>query len=301
MSKKYKVKIMKTIIDALKEKCHSVEDFKGLVKKELPKLSPDALRKRVTRYLNELEILGLVEERSDKYCWYTYESLFKGREDYSAKLKHSRDLIPALREIAKITRGRKYLLSEEKEEYMSQEYMKVLVEGAKSHLKSYPEIWKLLNRWKEKEDKASREREMFTGCLMERLRGKFGKLVEPSKSFRLTSFVGNNIPLLIYAQIRYNYQSQLQIKNEEIWFGGNLVAKGKHLYRKIDEFIKREREDESNIKTIKQIEKIENKAFEIRRTLQQEMRKLILKIESGEPLLGGCETCPKIYFSDNSA
>ncbi|UCC32914.1 MAG: hypothetical protein JSW53_03710 [Candidatus Bathyarchaeota archaeon] len=47
---------------------------------------------------------------------------------------------------------------------------------------------------------------------------------------------------------------------------------------------------------MKQIEELENNATEIGREIEQKIRKLILRIESGGPLLGRCEVCPT-HFS----
>jgi hypothetical protein len=38
-------------------------------------------------------------------------------------------------------------------------------------------------------------------------------------------------------------------------------------------------------------------AFDARQSLEKELTKLVLKIECDEPLLGGCDLCPKVYIS----
>jgi len=289
---------MKHILNALKDKPYSKKELIRILKKKFPQSSEEASRKKCERYLRKLQGLGLVEKRGDKYCWYTYENLFKDREDYSAKLLHSRQLILALREITGIRLPR-YSVSGQ-EEYVSPEDMTLFVKCAEDHLRAYPEVWRFLEDSKRIREKVERERGMFCANLMEKLRKEFEKepIVEPNKASRCQSFVKSNLPLLIYTHIVYGSPTALRLEREKIWFGGSLVAKGSHLSNSIREFVKRETEDESNIEAARRIGKIEGKAVEPQRRLQQEIRKLILRIESGEPLLGGCEICPRIYFSN---
>lgn len=108
-----------------------------------------------------------------------------------------------------------------------------------------------------------------------------------------------SISLLICNQLLYGSPMNLKLEREKIWFGDSLVAVGSHLFNSIREFIRCETEDEFNIKIAKRIENIERDAIKIRQEIEEEIRKLILRIESGEPLLGGCEICPKICFSES--
>jgi len=296
MSVTRKLVVMRKIIDALKEKCHKKEDLKVLAKKAFPKLSPEALRKRISRYQTELEKLGLVEKRGDKYCWYIYINDFKNREDVNIKLQHSRKLIPAMKSIAGITWPR-YVMTPS-EEYVSADDRMILERCVEDHLRVYSEIWKLLEDYKNMMKKGKKKRELFCTNLMEELREEFKKesIVEPNKESRYRSFVGNNLPLLICSHILFGSPSRLNLEGEKICFGDSLVAKGKHLFSRVEEFVKCKTEDEFNVKAAKQIGLIERDAAKIRLELEQEIRKLILRIESSEPLLGGCEICPKVYI-----
>lgn len=287
---------MRSLVDVLKDKCHSKEELICILRDNFRNKSREALRKRCERYLRKLEGLGLVEKRGDKYCWYTYENLFKDREDYSAKLVHSRQLIPALRKIAGILLSG-YSMGQE--EYVSPEDMALFVNGAKEHLRAYPKLLGLLNSRDQMEKKAKQERQRFKGYLMEKLRKEFEKepVVDPVQGFKLPSFVGSTFPLLICRHILYGSPIDLKLEGEKIWFGSRLVAKGSHLLSNMRKFKKSESEDEFNIEAARRVGKLEEKAREAQRRFRQEIRKLILRIESGEPLLGGCEICPKIYFS----
>jgi hypothetical protein len=54
--------------------------------------------------------------------------------------------------------------------------------------------------------------------------------------------------------------------------------------------------NEHNIAADHGILKLEKETSEAQLRLQQTVRKLIMRIESGEPLLGGCDTCPKFHI-----
>lgn len=288
---------MRSLVNALKDKCHSKEELICILWDNFRNKSREALRKRCARYLRKLQGLGLVEKRGDKYCWYIYINDFKDREDGDTKLLHSHKLISALRRIAEIIWPR-YVVAPQKE-YVSAEDMEILEKCAEDHLRAYPEIWRFLEDSKRIREKVERERGRFCANLMEKLRKEFEKepIVESNKASRYQSFVKNNIPLLIYTHIVYGSPTALRLEGEKIWFGDRLVAEGSHLSNSIREFIKRETEDEFNIEAARRIKKIEEDAFIPQQKLQQEIRKLVLRIESGEPLLGGCEICPKLYFS----
>jgi len=276
----------------------------GILQEYFSKSSEEALRKKCERALKKLQNLGLVEKRGDKYCWYIYVNNFKDREDYNAKLLHSQKLIPALRRIAGIESSSpaRYSVEEMKEEHLAPADMSILLGCVEDHLRAKPAIWRLLEEFREMKKSAEEKREKFEEDLMEKLRTEFG--VEPVKaghatSLRLPSFIGNNIPSLVYAHIRYENSELPEIKiedNELIWLGSYQVAKGKQIEGKVKKFLECEVKGKSNMATVSKISKIEDRAIEVSRELQKEIRKLILKIESGEPLLGGCEECPKVYI-----
>ena len=88
-----------------------------------------------------------------------------------------------------------------------------------------------------------------------------------------------------------------EIKEDgEVWLEGILIARGKGLSSQVKRLIEEEIKNEHNIATVYGILKLEKEASEAQLRLQQEVRKLIMRIESGEPLLGGCDTCPKLYI-----
>ena len=82
----------------------------------------------------------------------------------------------------------------------------------------------------------------------------------------------------------------------EVWLEGILIARGKGLSSQVKRFIEEEIKNEHNIAAVYGILKLEKEASEVQLRLQLEVRKLIMRVESGEPLLGGCDTCPKLYI-----
>lgn len=302
--------IMKRMVDSLKEGCQSREDLKKLILGEISNLSDEALMKRCKRYINTLLELGLIVERGGKYCWYTYEHAFEYHEDYGAKVKHSRDLIPALENITGIVRG-KYSLDVDMERgfHINQDLLKTY---AKEHLRHYPEIWKALENYEVKKEGEEKMIKAFKDNLQSRLNSTLNQ--EPKWSEGEMRLTDNkdipSIPDLIYDCI-LNEQTadsiNLKFERGEIWFRGYLVAKGndpEHLKEEISdeikEFLKKEISDEisdkSNIQRVDAIKRSARESLKIRETIRPKVEELVMKITWGEPLLGKCTGCPKGYF-----
>jgi hypothetical protein len=235
-------------------------------------------------------------KRGDKYCWYIYVDLWKDREDYYVKLNHSAKLIPALRRVASI-----YMPShlQKENQYESPADAAINERCAEDHLRADSRVWMLLDDYQRLVVRAQRERDRFNACLAQKLVKEFGsKPVEARKSSKLKSFIGNNIPLVIYSQIAYEPSPFVKSKDRKIWVGDTLIAKGQ-LLGKVTKFVVRETADKSNMLIVSQIKKVEGDASDAQGRLQEEIRRLILKIESGQPLVGGCETCPQVYIDSH--
>jgi hypothetical protein len=284
---------MKHLLKALMEKPRSKAELVTILRADFPQNSQEALRKKCDRFLEKFQKLGLLVERGDKYCWYIYVDLWKDREDYHVKLNHSAKLIPALRRVAGI-----YMSSrlQNENEYESPADAAINEGCAEDHLRADLRVWKLLDDYQRLVVRAQRERSRFNACLIQKLVKEFGsKPVEASKSSKLKSFIGNNIPSVIYSQIAYEPSPFVKNKDGKIWAGDTLIAKGQ-LFGKVTKFLVRETADKSNMLVVSQIKKIEGDTSDAQRKLQEEIRRIILKIESGQPLIGGCETCPQVYI-----
>jgi hypothetical protein len=222
---------------------------------------------------------------------------FKDRDDYGAKLQHSRRLIPALRRIAGVVLPNYAKSLEEIEDLLD---LEILERCAEDHLRAYPKHWERLEEYRSISRRLVTQRAMFCDGLLESLRGEFRNegIRESSKQSKYRSFVGSNIPLLICSQLVYSSPRQLILDEEKVWFGDSLVAKGSHLFERIEKFIEQETKDGPNIEAARRIRENETEAIRVRQGLEIEMRKLILRIKYGETLLGDCDTCPRIYFSN---
>jgi len=230
-------------------------------------------------YLNSLDTLGLgYYERGTAYPGKVGEKHSTALSDRPAL---ARQLIPALRAIAEIS-APKYSVSGGEEEYLSPEDMQILVKVAENYLKTDPELQRPFEDFREKNEEVAQAKKSFTDSLMNKLTQKFEKelVIEPIKESKHQSFVGRNIPSLICSHMLYGAPTDLKPDVEKIWYGDSLVAKGSHLLESIEEFIKHEIEDKSNIETIKQMEKKEDEAHKAKQKFQPEIRKLIMKIKS---------------------
>jgi hypothetical protein len=113
--------------------------------------------------------------------------------------------------------------------------------------------------------------------------------------------VGSNIPLIISANLLYGSTTNLELRGEEIrahgQAGGVVIAKGSKLFEKLEEFIKRETEDNKNVEIAEKIRDNERIYMKAYGKLKVDMRKLIIRINSGETLRGRCDTCPEVYIA----
>lgn len=293
----------KHLIDMLKEKCCTKQELQKLSEEDSSKPShgADANRKKCERFIVKFKSLGLVEERGDKYCWYQYLNDFKDQETLSSKLLHSQKLIHALRRVGGLSLPS--YVTQETDKLESIEEAAIHDECVEDHLRAYPKIWQLLEKYSRAMLEAEQDSNRFKASLKERLEKEVGeKTVNVDKGVNLDSFVGSNIPSLIHSHIARERPIRIDMKeNEEIWDVGSLIAKGRRLFGIIRNFIEQETGDENNASIVKRTEQTEKEAFDVQRELQHEIRMLVERVESGEPLLGGCDTCPKVYFQHAQA
>jgi len=230
----------------------------------------DICRDTLFRWANDFQKDGMLERKNK--VWYYKSSIEE------SKLP-SRQLIPALRKIAGIVES-KYTMSGV-EEYVSSEDMRLLEKDAEDYLREDPKLRKLFEDYRIKKEKAEQEKRILTDDLMKKLTKEFGETLNAKKAVKLQNFVRKNLPSLICNHVLYGSPTHLYREGEGVWFGDSLVGKGNdQLSSKIDEFVKRETSDQSNISTIEQIKKAEHETLEAQRKLQPEVRKLIIRMKS---------------------
>jgi len=291
---------MKAIIEALKQKCLSSEEIEKVIISIKFNIKKDNLRKTRVRDLERLIYYGLVEKRGGKYCWYIYQNWFENYEDYYIKLEHSRQLIPGLEELAGLRVNRVHLAAPH-DEYVNPYDLEILTNCAKEHLMSYNDIYPLLEDYRVKNKKNSLLKDQLEEDLKGKLRIEFGEPIDVSARARTSIFVGSNIPLIISANLLYGSTTNLELRGEEIrahgQAGGVVIAKGSKLFEKLEEFIKRETEDNKNVEIAEKIRDNERICMKAYGKLKEDMRKLIIRINSGETLRGRCDTCPEVYIT----
>lgn len=120
MNKKLSMKeTMKPIIGALKEGKKAWSDLKVLKaqKAEIPD-------KTLDRLLKNLEYWGLAKKESDYWVWYENARVFNSKGEYDLAIEHSRNLVPALKNMINVF----------------SKYRDSLYSYAREHLKAYPKI-----------------------------------------------------------------------------------------------------------------------------------------------------------------
>ncbi len=92
------IPVKKRIFSELKEKPSTKQEIVHDI--ESLGVPGDSARKRVERYLEEFQQLGLVVEKEGKFFWYSYSGLYETIKDSENKVTHSKQLIPALKALA---------------------------------------------------------------------------------------------------------------------------------------------------------------------------------------------------------
>ncbi len=280
---------IKMIIDLLMDKPHSVVELRQAMtkmqnsrgrKKELTSLEIEAQRKRTSRYISWLREWGLVKGGKDGrwYC-YPYLRKFQSRAEYDAFLNHSRNLVLGL-EAAKM---------------MQENGKKRIVECARVHLRAYPEINTVLINAQRADLAFTLAKNRLTKKLLLRLEGNFPGQVDRAGSPTKPVYVGDNImePVYDLSKCRaYGFPgATLQLELEgKIMLGSWIIGRGEKLLDKLNSFISREIKKA----TLKQLIRKEEASKAMKAKLGDEIERLILKIENGEPLAGICELCPNI-------
>ncbi|MHA1711326.1 MAG: hypothetical protein ACTSUS_04590 [Candidatus Freyarchaeota archaeon] len=289
-------KVTKLLISWLRGKPYTRRELMNMLRRKFPEVRSDALSHALMRCLEKLVEWELVNRRDGYYSWYIYIDEFKSRELYEAKLHHSRRLIPGLRLVAGLSRTRRYSVVGEEVEYLTPWEAERLRQCALDHLRCYPELWKLYEEHERLDEIAEKTRSKLIRSIEGRLRGEFKgeHIVDPGKVSRLRRFVGSNVPSLVVSRILYGSPREPRPEGDELWFGAYLVAKGPpELHERIEAFI--EVEEKSNIKAAEEVRRAEREALEARGRLQLAVEALIHRVESGEPLLGRCGRCPKVF------
>ena len=285
------------LINALREKPCTKKELVGVLRTHFSNKLPEALRKECERSVKKLKAWGLVEDCDGHYRWYRYDSDFSGHEDLGAKLLHSHRLVPALRRLAGIYVGH-YQVGQPAE-FESQEDALIRDASAENHIIACLDVWPLYDAFRKLEEKSENEKKAFNTRLMQKLYAKFKqKLIKSGGTVRPKSYVKDNVPSLIFTQIVRNCKSvSFETKKDgEVWLDGILIAKGKRLSSQVKAFVKEEINNQDNVVTVNVNLRTENEAAEAQLKFQQVIRKLIMRVESGEPLLGGCDTCPKVFI-----
>jgi YesN/AraC family two-component response regulator len=292
------------MIAKLREKPCSKEELTEAISKFAK--TKEAARKKVERGLKKLCEMGLVEKQGDLYYWYIYPNLFRDYAELESKRLHSQQLIPGLKSIAGLLEGGLTSIpTSEDGKPIPHEDLRILEECAKEHLQTYPHIWKTLEEYAECNREADRIESELQKELERRLEVEVG--LKPRKYFSGTeSFISKTMSKLIYTHIAY-FPSQGTSRffqyddvKGELWFHGTAIARGKHLHNAVKKFLDRQVEDENVKEKVRRAEEKRAEAYRKFAELQGHMRRLILKIRSGEPLLGRCRECPEVYFKPQS-
>ena len=243
---------MKPVIDALRQGKKTWSELKAL---GIPERTLDRILKKY------LEFWGLAKKEGVYWVWYERSRVFKSKHDYDLAIKHSRKLVPALQnmlEIALIDRHPLYFL-------------------AKEHLRSYPEIYRKLEKFEELSNKRVREllqkhgdkirtpdSFMILDPVKVKGKGVFGKL------FGETRFVRRNIPYMIAWGKTQPSEAEMREINE--------------------------------LRDLLDNTKAFNEMFDIYRELAGDISLLIQRVQIGfEPLEGKCSRCPNIKIVEKGS
>lgn len=297
---------LKLLIEKLKQKCLSKEEIEKIIILTKKSIRKDTLRKRRARDLEKLKYYGLVEERGDKYCWYLYPNWFETTNDRDAMVEHSKQLIPGLCELAGISYNRSNARSQP-EKYLNPRDLEILTKCAEDHLivPEYNDIYELLEETRLVDKREIQLRGTLESSILEALKKEYEEKVYFYEGKKPETFVGSNISSLICNHLIYGSRGvslDLEIRDNKIKaHQGNItVAEGNIQRSKLDLFIKGQINEERNIHLAKQIDDLAVKKNKIHEGLEEEIRKLILRIEGDSPLHGRCDNCSDVVILSNN-
>jgi hypothetical protein len=301
---KRKRRILKELIAVLIEGPISREDFKDIIIANNDRLTPEALRKQESRYLQELKELGLVKLVDELISWYKYDNNFETLEDYHLRLKHSEELIPGfLAILAQINRPDYRIGPEELDDNYEINSLnmteKIARECAIEHLKdennkkisaAYKKLRALSNQGKSSRTHLLRQ-------LSARTIAQFGGLDENKENEN--SIILDNFPLVMYNKL---IEGSLGISTEleerdgfiTIHQGSIRVASEPSVIDQLTVFISNELVAQENVQLAEEVNKNRQHIEEIKQGLERSLTELVMAIKSGQTLFGSCSLCPRI-------
>lgn len=271
---KYKVKIFnlnefkRKMIAALIERPLKKREINAMMNNAYPEEKPNTNLKRADRLIKDLIAFSLLhyDEESEKHVW---KIKTKNKID---TLVHSRQLIPALKNLAGINEGR-YTATSKETTYISPQNMKFLMICARDHLLSYPDISLLLQKYSERNRAIKGMKDKFIARSNMNLREFFAR---ERPSLGMFTDVGT-IPEMIYEKLLYRRSEILDMVSG--------TAKS------LASFIEKETSEINNLTEIKRIRDIQTDTAETKRELKDKIRVLIFGIKAGRTLSGGCMIC----------
>ena len=298
MSKGQRTKLMKELVAALKEESLTKEDVRELFKEHTFVRTEDAVRKRVERYLADLCNWGLANEHDGRFWWYIYLSEFKDQEDYAAKTQHAKQLIPALKAIVGLP------FDQQVDPYT----FEVMKQSAKQHLGYYEDLDECQSDQLSGEDELQLAERDLRHRLETHLSRAFGGTALSEMELTENSIYAH-LPDLIAARLVYNQRTpklepskfaidKLNEGEGILLLDGMQVARGdESVLKKAERFIMGELNNLQNGSLSEKILGAERRTRGASTKLRAGVLELTLRIESGEPLRGKCNTCPRTLRS----
>ena len=222
--------------------------------------------KTLDRRLKDLEYLGLAKKEGDYWVWYEHLRIFNSQFDYDLAIKHSRELIPAIRSMLSI-----------KETERTELYF-----AAKEHLRSYPETCAKLEKFEK----------FFDGRVRELLR-KHGSKIRTPDTFMLLDPVkvkGKGLLGGLFSTTEFKRRKVPYMLD----FGDHPEIKDINELKKTEEY-----KELMELREFLDDTKKFNERFEVYGELARDLAVLSLRIEMGEPLEGKCSLCPNIKIKEN--
>lgn len=264
MEKKLSIReSMKPVVDALRDGKKSWSDLKQLKvqKRDIPE-------KTLDRILDYLQYWQLVKKEGVYWVWYEHSRIFNSTDEFNLYLDHSRKLIPALKSIIGIT---------PEEEHPLESY-------ADEHLRSYPEVYQKLTKFRDLQQKQ-------VGKLFGMIKGR---IKTPDKMWTMhfekrktESFIGRIFgeSVLVKEDVPY-YLGPFTLK--ELGEIQKLLGHPTRIYES-GKGDKKEYMIHGPIRVA-----MLDEMFELYREIAGDISLLILKVDNGEPLEGICSLCPKV-------
>jgi hypothetical protein len=240
------------------------------------------------RVLDCLVAMGLAYKGKDGRYRLEHWQVFLDGEGYKLKLEHSRKLMEKFIERSDVIRPMQWDMTNP---------------HVLQHLQSgYPEAYGKYEEWVKSEEAHREAEEAFEDAVSDFAARKGFKVVDYEKLEAEGRQVSHYVFGAVKAYLEFKDWEKMRIvvKEEKVWddYRGVALARGGQLVKDVEELLKGLLGSEEVRKAFARLEEAERRKSEALHNYEEELMRLALKVEHGEPLRGFCELCQRVVVKE---